>query len=222
MKNLRLKLKKNLGNKLNSLILKICHLTNEKNTDVYIYAYKTFIEFISILIISLLIAGINDTIPSNFMFLLTYFFLRKFGGGWHSKSRVVCYIVTILVIAIQNLMPPFKVILKNDVTYILFLTSIIVVIVDAFIRNKDIYYIIFDKVLFIVVSTLIFVVGYIFNRYGLFNLVKGIHYSYIFFIVMYIYGIFFWKYYIRWFIYNHRLLIKVPVRILKKLTGTFL
>ena len=70
----------------------------EKEKNIYRYAYTVFIEECINIIISFFIGIFFRKLLFTICYLFSYISLRKFAGGYHSKSKWNCRVISLFLI----------------------------------------------------------------------------------------------------------------------------
>lgn len=84
---------------LTEYIIKILDKNQLLRDDIKIYALginfliKSFITIITIVIIAI----ITNSLAKSILFIYSFGYIREYVGGWHAKSYISCYLLTILV-----------------------------------------------------------------------------------------------------------------------------
>lgn len=100
-----------LAQKLTLFILKN-GLIDEENTEIYNYGFQCFLEISLSTISCIIIAFFLHMIPECIFFFLLFIPLRSYGGGFHMKTYVACFIGSCLIIAssllvVKFIVPPY-------------------------------------------------------------------------------------------------------------------
>lgn len=97
------------------MILRFCNLIinqfekantiSEHNKELYVYGLHQMIIMILNILITLMIGYILSMLWQSILFLITYIPIRTYAGGYHAKTPLMCYCLSvILVIAILLVM----------------------------------------------------------------------------------------------------------------------
>lgn len=77
-------------------------LTKE-DEELYIYGMKQFFDFALNVIAAVVVGFIFDMLWQSIVFSIAYIFLRKYAGGYHAPNSKICYILSVLLIAVSML-----------------------------------------------------------------------------------------------------------------------
>ena len=74
------------------------NIINEKDKEIYVFGIYQLIGFVFNIISSVAIFLILGKLREGLVFSFSYFILRSYAGGFHSKSTFKCYIISIFLI----------------------------------------------------------------------------------------------------------------------------
>lgn len=81
-------------------------ILNEENKDIYTYALEVIILNTSIFVVLFIISVMMKQMESMLCFILFFVPLRSYGGGYHAKKSITCFVLSItsyvLVLLIIN------------------------------------------------------------------------------------------------------------------------
>ena len=77
---------------------------SEETKDIYIYGFQLLISFLFSTLLVLMLGMVLGKVTETFIFLIIYILLRSFSGGYHSRTYVMCTIITLCVYLIVILM----------------------------------------------------------------------------------------------------------------------
>ena len=86
-----------LSNKISNQLI-INNIINEKDKEIYVFGIYQLLGFIFNIITSFAIFSILGKLREGLVFSFSYFTLRSYAGGFHSKSTSKCYIISIFLI----------------------------------------------------------------------------------------------------------------------------
>lgn len=80
----------------------VCYLVDKKKIDeseseLYRYGLELLISNVTALIIIVFVGIVLNVLYETILFLVLFYVLRKFGGGYHAKTMLRCMILTIIV-----------------------------------------------------------------------------------------------------------------------------
>ena len=84
-------------NKIVNLLIQN-HIIQKDDREIYYFGLYQMISFIFNTITTLVIVSFFNMYIEGLLFCVFYYLLRCYGGGYHSKSVIVCYILSILLI----------------------------------------------------------------------------------------------------------------------------
>ena len=84
-------------NKIVNLLIEN-HIIQKDDREIYYFGLYQMISFIFNTITTLVIVSFFNMYIEGLLFCVFYYLLRCYGGGYHSKSVIVCYILSILLI----------------------------------------------------------------------------------------------------------------------------
>ena len=109
-----------------------------KDRDTYIYGLELLISTLFASVSILLLGFFIGELISAVAYLLVYFFLKSYTGGYHAKHYYQCYIYSILVfIAIIIIKNVTLSIYQPHIGLMLLLFSIIIIFRFAPVENKN-------------------------------------------------------------------------------------
>lgn len=76
---------------------------DEKNLEIYEYGIKQGILLLINLLTAFIIGIILNSVLNCFIFMTTYIILRRYSGGYHAKTQLSCYLLSIPLISISLL-----------------------------------------------------------------------------------------------------------------------
>lgn len=86
---------------MNRIINKLYRLTKEYNInieyDIFSYGFDILLKYLTVLIIVLIFTYINKTYWETIIFLTSFIYLRKYCGGFHLHSDIMCLTLSIVV-----------------------------------------------------------------------------------------------------------------------------
>lgn len=88
-----------LSHKISNQLI-INKIINEEDKDIYVFGIYQLIGFLFNIITSFIIFLIFGKLKEGIVFSISYFTLRSYAGGFHSKSTFKCYMMSILLICI--------------------------------------------------------------------------------------------------------------------------
>lgn len=114
------------------------NIVSEKEKEIYIYSFQiilsSFVSSLFIIIWSLLFKQIFNTI----IFFCGFFLCRKFSGGYHAKSQVVCFLFTQTLFISYLSLITFTNILESKFSFVLItLFTNIIILTIAPIDNEN-------------------------------------------------------------------------------------
>lgn len=122
---------KEIENKLYSLLLKN-GASIEK--DVFAYGFITFLNYLAYLIFLIPIALILNLIKGVLSFLIFFIPLRRYIGGYHFNSKILCFIFSIIF----TLSIPLLAITLGKIDYgIMVCTLILAIIITYYVKAVD-------------------------------------------------------------------------------------
>ncbi len=99
------------------------NVINESERDLYEYGF--FILFSNILYFSITIVFslLNNNVMGGLSFYVSFMLLRRFAGGFHAKTELKCFLITVGIIILSTF-PICNWLAKKDSSLILFITII--------------------------------------------------------------------------------------------------
>ena len=97
-------------------------IISEKLREIYIYTFRNTIQELIVCISVIILSFLNDMLISTIIFLTTFILLRKRTGGFHAKSFLNCYLLSVLsyIIVIKIVYP---LLISIDISFIFFCTT---------------------------------------------------------------------------------------------------
>lgn len=102
-------------------LLKNNGIVNEEDIEIYQFGIYQSISFLINILTTAVILTIFDMYIGGLLFCLFYFLLRCYGGGYHAKSVLNCYILSALLIVIEMVL--IRIIKGSVLIYIPFIIS---------------------------------------------------------------------------------------------------
>lgn len=107
-----------------------------KYEEVYIYGLELIISFISSILLIFAVALITDQIPSAFIFISIFVFLRRVTGGYHANTHLKCKLCTLTIYSFHLLLTCITKV--NNYSYIILgIIGIVVIFIFAPIENPN-------------------------------------------------------------------------------------
>lgn len=101
--------------------------------DILEYGIKVLFKYLLVIIVTSIFSFINHTIIETVVFLISFLFLRKYAGGFHFKSNLLCIIASIVV---TTLIPYVSVLM--DFNFILqFFSCVISLLIVSLLSPQD-------------------------------------------------------------------------------------
>lgn len=105
-----------VSNKIAEILIKQ-KIVDKDDIEIYQFGIYQAISFFVNILSTIAILAVYDMFFEGLLFCLFYFLLRCYGGGYHAKSPVYCYILSVLLIIVEmNLINYF-----NQNTFVNFL-----------------------------------------------------------------------------------------------------
>lgn len=96
------------SNKIAEILIKQ-RIVDKDDIEIYQFGIYQAISFFVNILSTIVILAVYDMFFEGLLFCLFYFLLRCYGGGYHAKSPVYCYILSVLLIIVEmNLINYFK------------------------------------------------------------------------------------------------------------------
>ena len=96
------------SNKIAEILIKQ-KIVDKDDVEIYQFGIYQAISFFVNILSTIVILAVYDMFFEGLLFCLFYFLLRCYGGGYHAKSPVYCYILSVLLIIVEmNLINYFK------------------------------------------------------------------------------------------------------------------
>lgn len=98
------------------------NVISEEFREIYIYTFRNTIQELIVCISIMVLSLLNDMFINTLIFLSTFILLRKRTGGYHAKSFLNCYLLSILsyIIVIKIIYPLF---MGVDISFIFVCTT---------------------------------------------------------------------------------------------------
>lgn len=107
-----------------------------KYEEVYIYGLELIISFISSILLIFAVALITDQIPSAFIFISIFVFLRRVTGGYHANTHLKCKLCTLAIYSFHLLLTCSTKV--NNYSYIILgIIGIVIIFILAPIENPN-------------------------------------------------------------------------------------
>lgn len=113
-----------VSNKIAEILIKQ-KIIDKDDIEIYQFGVYQAISFFVNILSTVVILAIYDMFFEGLLFCLFYFLLRCYGGGYHTKSPVYCYVLSVLLIIVEmNLINYFQ---QNTFINILIIPSYLIV-----------------------------------------------------------------------------------------------
>ena len=115
----------NITKNVRTVDLEGSELNREDIYEIYKYKLNQYVIDILMIMTILVISYILNTIIGTAIYLLTYSSLRRKFGGYHLKSKTLCFIVTVIVTVIAGMLAKF---ISYDISYISIVVGLVTIL----------------------------------------------------------------------------------------------
>ena len=117
--------------------LEVKKIIKAENRDFYSYGLQLALNKLFFFVIILIISIFTKAFLVSVAFLLMYSIIRQFSGGFHCKSEINCFLVSILIYLIMLLLYRIDRVEGKWVLYIAALVSVLIISIFSPVEHKN-------------------------------------------------------------------------------------